>query len=58
MSRYNIHFVSRNGQTSVQPEFLNCVDDAQAKEKARLLVDIYDVELWEGGRLVDMFPHK
>jgi hypothetical protein len=58
MFQYNIHFINPDGQISVHPEVLNCADDAQARDKARLLVEDRDVELWEGRRLVDMFPHK
>jgi hypothetical protein len=58
MSRYFIRFVNLAGQTSVWPESLDCVDDAQAVTRARALVGCEDVELWEGHRLVEMFPRK
>jgi hypothetical protein len=31
---------------------LTCVDDAEAIERAKRLVDGHDVELWNGGRFV------
>jgi hypothetical protein len=58
MSRYSIHFVKSDGQTSVQPEALDCIDDTQAKARARQRVGPNeDVELWDGHRLVELFPH-
>ena len=58
MPQYRVYFVGRTGQSSVRPEALDCVDDAEAKTKARQLIDGDDVELWEGARLVELFPHK
>lgn len=58
MSRYFVQFVNLFGQTSVWPEALDCSDDAHAVERARALVGSEDVELWEGRRLVAVFPRK
>lgn len=58
MRQYHVYFVDPTGQSSVRPEALDCVDDAEAKSKARALIDGKDVELWEGARLVELFPHK
>jgi hypothetical protein len=58
MSRYFVQFVNLFGQTSVWPEPLDCSDDAQAVTRARALVGAQDVELWEGRRLVEVFPRN
>jgi hypothetical protein len=58
MSQYSIHFVNRYGQTSVHPEALDCRNDAQATERARAFVCAEDLELWEGRRLVELFPRE
>jgi hypothetical protein len=59
MSRYSIHLVKSDGQTSVKPEAMECVDDTQAKMRARHHVGSdEDIELWDGRRLVELFPRK
>jgi hypothetical protein len=57
LPRYRIQLLDRDGRTSVQPVF-ECEGDAEAKKRARQLVDALDLELWEGGRLVEMFPRR
>jgi hypothetical protein len=37
---------------------LLCDDDEAAKERAKLLVAIHTVELWQGARLVATLPTK
>jgi hypothetical protein len=39
-------------------EALVCADDAEAIEKAKRLVDRYDIELWSGARLVTRLAAK
>jgi len=39
-------------------EPLICADDAEAIEMAKRLVDVHDVELWTGGRLVTRLEAK
>ena len=33
-------------------ELMKCADDAEAIAKAKLMVDVFDIELWSGARLV------
>ena len=58
MPQYRVYFVDRTGKSSVRLEALDCVDDEQAKKEARQLIDGNDLELWDGPRLVELFPHK
>jgi hypothetical protein len=37
---------------------LECIDDSEAMEKAKQLVDGHDVELWQRDRKIAKFPHK
>jgi hypothetical protein len=42
----------------IQERFdLLCPDDEAAKERARLLVNGHDIELWQFGRKVETFKH-
>jgi hypothetical protein len=51
MPDYRAYIVGPDGHfVGYQP--LTCVDDAEATETAKLLVDGRDVELWSGARLV------
>ena len=39
-------------------ESLVCAEDAEATEKAKRLVDGYDIELWSGERFIIRLDHK
>ena len=56
MAEYRAFTVGRDGHfNGVEP--LTCADDAEAIEKAKRLVDVCDVELWSGDRLVIRLNH-
>ena len=56
MLEYRAYIIGADGhfQGSVD---LVCADDAEASEAAKKLVERYDVELWQGGRMVAKFEH-
>ena len=51
VAEYRAYVVGHDGHF-MRFEALICADDAEAIEKAKRLVDIHDVELWSGERLV------
>jgi hypothetical protein len=55
MQRYRIYTVGSDGLFS-SAQFLECVDEQEAIQKARQFVDGHDVELWDGDRFVARFP--
>ena len=56
MPDYRAYIVGDDGHF-VDFEPLVCVDDAEATEQAKRLVDGHDVELWEGARLIAVLQH-
>lgn len=58
MPRYRVYFVDRAGYIAAPAEVIICLNDEDARQKARLLIDTRDVELWQGARLVELFAHK
>ena len=51
VAQYRAYTVGRDGHfNGFEP--LICADDAEAIEKAKRLVDGYDIELWSGERFV------
>ena len=51
MAEYRAYTVGRDGHfNGFEP--LICADDAEAIEKAKRLVDGYDIELWSGERFI------
>ena len=58
MPQYRIYFLNHAGQISRPAEIVDCADDAEATKRARQLVEENDVELWQGGRLVELFPKR
>ena len=51
MAEYRAYTVGRDGHfNGFEP--LICADDAEAIEKAKRLVDGYDIELWSGKRFI------
>lgn len=51
MPNYRAYLVDADGQFRAVVE-LDCPDDDAAVEKAKLLVEGYDIELWERTRIV------
>jgi hypothetical protein len=51
VAEYRAYTVGRDGHfNGFEP--LICADDAEAIEKAKRLVDGYDIELWSGKRFI------
>jgi hypothetical protein len=56
MPEYRAYLLDRDGRIKHRVE-LTCEDEEAAKERAKLLVDGHDVELWLGTRRVATFRH-
>jgi hypothetical protein len=54
MAEYRAYILQLDGHVSYRVD-LDCQDEAQAREKAKALVDGLDVELWELDRLIERF---
>jgi hypothetical protein len=54
---YRVYTVGTDGHFFSSAEMV-CADDAEAMEQAKLLVDGYDVELWQRDRKIAKFEHK
>jgi hypothetical protein len=58
VTEYRAYTVGSDGHF-VDFKSLICVDDAEAIEKAMLLVDGADIELWSGNRFITrLLPRK
>jgi hypothetical protein len=57
MPTYRIYTIGRDRRVSGPAEFVECADDQEAIRKAQQAVNGYDVELWDGPRLVVRLPH-
>ncbi len=57
MAEYRAYTVGHH-EHFIGCEPLVCVDDAEAIDKAKRLVDGHDVELWSGDRLVTRLKAK
>ena len=57
MAEYRMYIIAADGQFLRAIELL-CPDDESAKEYARQLVDGQHIELWQGDRRIERFPHK
>jgi len=54
---YRAYIVGHDGHLNgFEP--LVCVDDSEAIDRAKRLVDGHDVELWSGARLVVVLRHE
>ena len=57
MAEYRVYIIGVDGHFfNAVP--LECSDDADAKERAKQLVDGHDVELWQRDRKIARFNHK
>jgi hypothetical protein len=54
---YRASLIDKNNRIFGPATFVVCAGDYDAIDRARLLVDGHDVELWEGDRLVMRFFH-
>jgi hypothetical protein len=57
MPNYRAYILAPDGRI-MRPVDLECPDDEAAKEAAKQLVNIHDVELWHGARKIETFKHK
>jgi hypothetical protein len=56
MQEYRAYIIGPDGHITERIDLL-CADDDAAKERARLLVNGRDIELWQFGRRVETFKH-
>jgi hypothetical protein len=54
MPDYRAYILRPDGHVHYRVD-LDCQDEAQAREKAKALVDGFDVELWELDRRIERF---
>jgi hypothetical protein len=54
MPDYRAYILRPDGHVHSRVD-LDCQDEAQAREKAKALVDGFDVELWELDRRIERF---
>jgi hypothetical protein len=57
VEEYRAYTVGRDGHF-IGFEPMVCADDVEATERAKRLVDRFDVELWTGKRLVIKLLHE
>ena len=57
MAEYRAYLVSDDDRI-IRAIDLECPDDDAAKERAKMLVDGHDIELWQLGRKIATFRHK
>ena len=57
MPEYRVYVIGSDGHFRSSLE-LECADDDEAMEQAKMLVDGHDVELWQRARKVARFDHK
>jgi len=52
MPDYGIYEIDKSGRLVGPPRHITCGDDEDAVRKARPLMDGYDIEVWQGARVV------
>jgi hypothetical protein len=57
MHNYRAYLLGPDGHIMLRVD-LECDDDDAAKDKAKLLVDFNDVELWDGDRKIATLPGR
>ena len=57
MPQYRVCFVER-GRTTRPPAVIDCADHDLAKDKAKEFIGRFDIELWDGPRMVIWYPRK
>jgi hypothetical protein len=55
---YRIYEIDLSDRVVAPPQHIICDSDDEAARKANSLVDGYDLELRQGGRLVIRLPHR
>lgn len=56
MEEYRIYIIGPDGHVIGRTDLL-CEDEDAAKERARQLLDGYDLEVWQGSRRLASFKH-
>jgi hypothetical protein len=56
MPDYRILDIDRNSQALGRSKIMECADDEMALQEAAISIDGFDVEVWQGGRLVARLP--
>jgi hypothetical protein len=56
MPDYRIFDIDFDGQILGRSKMIECADDEIALQEASIAIDGFDVELWQGGRLVARLP--
>ena len=57
MPEYEAYVLGPDGHITWRYDIV-CDDEGAARERAKTLVDDHDIELWEGSRRIETFPHK
>ncbi len=57
MPDYRAYLIDPDGHIQSRIDF-TCIDDDNARERAKQLVDGHDVELWELGRKIATFAKR
>jgi hypothetical protein len=52
MPLYRFYRLKKGGHTAGPPEILDCRDDASAIAKAKELLNVLEIEVWDGARRV------
>jgi hypothetical protein len=56
MPDYRILDIDCNNQVLGRPKIMECADDEMALQEASISIEGFDVEVWQGGRLVARLP--
>jgi hypothetical protein len=54
---YRIYEINQSDRVVAPPQHIICESDEEAARKAKTLIEAYDLELRQGGRLVIRLPH-
>ena len=55
MRQYSVNFIDPTGHASHPPEMIECVNDDEAVQHARRIIDSNDIEVWDGDRFITRF---
>jgi hypothetical protein len=58
MRDYRLYRLDKSGHIDGPPDGFWCENDEIAIERAKILLDSHDLELWQLGRLVIRLRHK
>ena len=57
MKQYRVYYLSSQDHFAAAPEIISAVDDDDAERQAKALRKGFDIEIWEGARLVKRLPY-